>query len=131
MAVVRMDLHVFAERAVLGWATGSRAKVAHLRAEIVAALAAVGASATGMGRVNRHSATHRQHICERARIDDFPGRLVPKDKGALWDEIAVSAVDIVVQIRAANAGGADLHQDLVRSDLRLSNFRGAQIAGTV
>lgn len=131
MAVVRMDLHIFAERAVLGRATGSRAEVAHLRAEIVAALAAVGASATGVGRVNGHSAARWQHVCERARINDFPGRLVPEDKRALWDEIAVSAVDVVVQIRAANAGGANLHQDLVRSDLRTLDFRGPQIAGTV
>ena len=98
MAVVGMDLHVFAERAVLGWAASSRAKVAHLCTEIVAALAAVGACATGVGRVNGHSAAHRQHICERARIDDFPGRLVPEDKRALWDEITVSAVDVVVQV---------------------------------
>ena len=109
MAVVRMDLHVFAERAVLGWATGSRTEVAHLRAEVVAALAAVGARATGVGWIDGHSAARRQHICERARIDDFPGRLVPEDKGALWDEIAVSAVNVVVKVRTADAGGANLH----------------------
>ena len=51
----------------------------------------------------------RQHVCERARVDDFPGRLMPEDKRALWDEIAVSAVDVVVQIRTADTGGANLH----------------------
>lgn len=131
MAVVCMDLHVFAERAVLRRATGSGAEVAHLRAKVVAALAAVGARATGMGRVNGHSATHWQYVRERARIYYFPGRLVPEDKGALWDEIAVSAVDVVVQVRAANAGGADLHQDFVCGDMRSLDFRGSQVAGTV
>ena len=73
MAVVRMDLHVFAERAVLRRATGGRAKVAHLRAEVVAALAAMGTRAAGVGWVNGHSAARWQHVCERARINDFPG----------------------------------------------------------
>ena len=131
MAVVRMDLHVLAERTVLRWATGRRAKVAHLRAEVVAALATVGTRATGMGRIYGHSATHWQHVCERARIDDFPSRLVPEDKGALWDEIAVSAVDVVVQVRAANASGANPHQDFVRGDLRPLDFHSPQVAGTV
>ena len=106
---MRMDLHVFAERAVLRRATGSGAEVAHLRTEVVAALAAAGACATGMGWVNGHSAARWQYVRERACIDDFPGRLVPEDKGALWDEIAVSAVDVVVQVRTTDAGGANLH----------------------
>ena len=131
MAVVRMDLHVFAERAVLGRATGSRAEVAHLRAEVVAALTAVSASAAGVGRINGHSAAHRQHICESPRIDDLPGRLVPEDKGALRDEIAVSAVYIVMQVRSADASSANLHQDFVRGNLRPIDFRGSQVASAV
>ena len=94
-------------------------------------MAAVGARTTGVGRVNGHSATCWQRVCERARIDDFPGRLVPEDKGALWDEIAVSAVDVVVKVRTANAGGANPHQDFVCGDLRSLDFRGTQIAGTM
>ena len=131
MAVVRMDLYVFAERAVLGRATGSGAEVAHLRAEVVAALAAVGTRAAGVGRINGHSAARRQRVCERARLDDFPGRLMPEDKGTLWDKIAVSAVDVVVQIRTADAGGANPHQDFVCSDLRPLDFHIPQVAGTV
>ena len=131
MAVVRMDLYVFAERAVLGRATGSRAEVAHLWADVVAALTAVGASTTWVRRVNSYSAARRQYICESPRINDLPGRLMPENKGTLWDEIAVSAVYIVMQVRATDTSSANLYQDLVRGDLRPVDFRGSQVASAV
>ena len=102
MAVFGADLDDFAERAVLGWAAGGGAEVAHVRTEVVASLAAMGAAAAGVGRVDGDAAACGKRIGKGAGVDDFTGGFVAEDKGAFRDEVAVFAVQVVVQVSSGS-----------------------------
>ena len=84
-----------------------------------------------MGRVNGYAATDGQRVGEDTGADDFAGRLVPEHKGAFGHEVAIFPVQVIVDIRAADAGGADAHECFLRTGLRLFDVGWAKVAGTV
>ena len=55
----------------------------------------------------------------------------PRTKGQLGHKVAVLAVQVVVQVRATDPGGADAHQHFVGVGLRWVDIGQAQVAWAV
>jgi hypothetical protein len=63
--------------------------------------------------------------------DDFTGEFVAEDERLGGDEVAATAVGEVVEIAAANAGGAHRHQHLARAGSGAEDYFFANILRAV
>ena len=106
---------VFLEHALHVRKQARAAEEFHLGAEVLAALTAIVTATTGMRRRNG-DVVARFHASDAGtdRGDDAGG-FVAWDQRLAHDEAAVAAFEIVVEIRTANAGGAQLQQHFART----------------
>jgi hypothetical protein len=90
----------------------------HLRAEVLAPFAAVVAAPAGMRRRDGNVVTllHARDAGPNGRDD--AGRLVARNQRLAHDEAAVAALEIVVEVRPADAGGAQAQQHFARARRR-------------
>jgi hypothetical protein len=136
--VVR-DLHtlrfghreVLAEHALHMWEHARAAEEANVVAEILAALAAGRAFAAGARRIDR-DAIARGHARDAGTDCGHDARgLVAGCERFADHEVADPAMQVVVQIGAADAGSPQLDQHLAGSRFRHGRFDDAQIVGAV
>jgi hypothetical protein len=98
-----------------------------LPAQVEAPAAAVVAHAAGVRRVDRHLVAGLDAGDGAADALDHARHLVPRDQRLAHDEGADAAMLEVVQVRPADAAGAQAHLDLVRG--QLDGQGGARRAG--
>lgn len=84
----------------------------HLPADVVAALLAQLALAAGQADLEGHVVAGPEVCHGRAHRRHGPRRLVAQGHGLPHLDVAVAVVAVVVQVRAAEAGRLDGHQDL-------------------
>src|SRR5690606_10042255 len=108
-----------AEAALLVGKPHRRAVEAHMQAMLAQALSAVAAGIARPARIERHAIAGDQPFDALSNRLDGARQLVTEDDRLAHADRAETAVVEVVQVRAADAAGADAHQHLIigrRSD---------------
>ena len=96
------------------------AEEAHVAAQLLAALAAVVALAARMRRADGDLVADLDARDAGADRGDDAGGLVPGNQRLAHDEAAVAALEVVMEVGAADAAGAEPQQHLAGAGLRRS-----------
>jgi hypothetical protein len=120
-----------AERAVHVREHARAAEEAHVRAQVLASLAAAGASPAGPRGIDRDPVAGLDAGHARTGGGDDPGGLVAGDQRLADHEAAVAAVEVVVHVGAADAGRAEPDQHLAGAGLRRGHVDDPQVFGPV
>src|SRR5829696_7888936 len=99
-----------------------RGEEAHVRAEVVAACPALAAGAVRDAGLQGYALANVVFRRLFSQGHDRSHRLVAEDKGLPDDERADASLLVVVDVRAADADGPDLDEDLLRPRLRDGHF---------
>src|SRR6185295_8100967 len=100
---------------------------AHVEAVLLLALRAIAAGAAGSARVDGDTLAGLHARDLGADTRDRARDLMTEDHRLLQPHGAEAAVEIVVQVGAANAAGLDAHLDLVRAERRNRDMLDAKI----
>jgi hypothetical protein len=118
---------VFAEHSLHMREEARAAEKLHVRAQLLASLATIFAMSTRVRWADGHFVAWLDPGDARAHARDDCGRLVPGDQRLAHDKAAVTAFEVVMQIRSADAGGAKLQQDFAGSCFGQIRFLDAKI----
>src|SRR5262249_47859871 len=105
---------VFLEHALDVREEARAAEELHVRAELLAAFAATLATAARMRRAHRHLVADAHARDARTDAGDDRGGLMSGNQRLADDEVAVAALEVIVEIGAADATGAELQQHFAR-----------------
>ena len=117
---------VLAEHALHVRVEAGAAEEAHVAAELLAALAAVVALAARVRRAHRHLVADLDPGDAGADRGDGGRRLVARNQRLAHDEAAVAALVVIMDVRTADAAGAQPQQHLAGADVgRVDRLRSA------
>jgi len=117
--------HVLDERAV----DGRRREKAHVGAQVVGAAAALLAGTARDARLDAHARSEELRRGSCPDLDDGASGLVAENERLLDDELADSAVAVVVNVGAADADRLDSHEHVVGSRCRHLALLDDDVAG--
>jgi len=83
----------------------------NLGTQVVPARATHGAVVTGDSRLNDDPVCHLEVRHAFGDLDNFAGRLMPENVGGGYDNVADTAVRVVMHIGAAHADGPDANEE--------------------
>lgn len=130
----RGPVHVLLQCAIEVWVSLGRGSETHLLAEVVATVAALGARTAEVTSFNGDTVTDVER--ERggdvwSEGDDFTCRFVSEAHGMLERKVAVTAVEVVVEVGTAETGSTNSDLDLIVSRSSVLSLLDAKVLGAV
>ena len=129
VALVGARDHVLGERALDMREDRGAAEEPHVAAEIAAPGAAVVAGEAGPARVDRHPVAGLEARDGGAGLDDLPGDLVAEHQRLLEREVADPPLEVVGEVGAADAAGAEREAHLVVEERSVLDRLQLQVLG--
>ena len=118
---------IFLEHPLHVWEQARAAEEAHVRAELLAPFATRFATSARVRRADGDLVAHPDAGDAGTEAGDYRRCLVARNQWFPHDEAAVPALEVVMQIGAADSAGAELQQHLTRTRLRHVGLLDAQI----